>query len=194
MNRKKKDAIKNRDGGRPTPYYPAGRMIKIPDVGALPSLLKLLDEDGDVENTFNLSAVTADFIYYLDEEGGVHGTVMLNRAMQLVSDNFLADNDLSELVETNTSFLWISKDVKYWQREQYVRPHLLTPEIKKAVLKIDIEKLTDAQKATYRAYLNGPASYSKTESLMAVITISELSGMADDHLAPIIELIKKHEQ
>jgi hypothetical protein len=100
---------------------------------------------------------------------------MITRKMQLVSDNFLAYNSLSELVGKNVSILWMSRTVKIWQREQYIQPHLLTPEIIKKLNKVDIEILIKKQKEVYYAFLkNGPVKYTKAEALMAVFANADL--------------------
>jgi hypothetical protein len=172
MPKKKKKVILKRNSDIPTEYYATGKTTIIRNVGEFPSMVKRLDEDGKVESTYLLGAITADFIYYLDKEyDNEDGTVMINRKMQLISDNFLASNDLAELVGRNVSLLWMSKTVKIWQREQYIQPHLLTPEVRKALNKVDIETLTKKQKEVYFAFLNnGPVKYTKAEALMAVLS------------------------
>jgi hypothetical protein len=172
MPKKKKEAILKRNSDIPTEYYTTGKTTIIRNVGELPSKIQKLDTFGKVESTYILGAVTAEFIYYLDEEyDNEDGTVMINRKMQLISDNILASNDLAELVGKNVSLLWMSKTVKYWQREQYIQPHLLTPETKKALNKLNTETLTKKQKQIYFAFLNnGPVKYTKAEALMAVLS------------------------
>ncbi|WP_127128016.1 hypothetical protein [Pseudoflavitalea rhizosphaerae] len=113
----RRKVIKNRKNNEPTEYYLAGDLITILDVGEFPSLLLTMwEEEDEIRRTFKLCAVTAEFIYYADEEEGdaSGNTVMLNRQMELVSDNFLASNDLVGLVENNIELLWISDAVKYW--------------------------------------------------------------------------------
>jgi hypothetical protein len=95
---------------------------------------------------------------------------MVTRSMRLVSDNVFASNDLFELLERNRGLLWISRAVRYWQREQFIRPELITPEVRQMLKKIDIQGLTNQERIIYLAYLeNGPVKYTRIESLMAVL-------------------------
>jgi len=94
---------------------------------------------------------------------------MLNRDMELLSDPYLAENDLYELIATNDGLLWISDEIKYRQRAELMLD-LVTPEIENMLNEVDVEKLTDMEKVIYFAYQNnGPVKYTKSESLMAVI-------------------------
>jgi len=66
---KKKEAIKDRDSKEPTLYYPSEETSKIPGVGEFPiTLVEMSDGDNEdwMQNIFQLSAVTIDFIYYAD--------------------------------------------------------------------------------------------------------------------------------
>lgn len=219
----KREAIKNRNNYKPTLYFPTENLIKIPGLGQFPCSLQcgmqpytgeywslisvvlspaelldmlVIDEtENDVQNTFQLAAITADFVYYIDDEGGsdeTSSTIMLNRDMQLVSDNWLAYNDLVGLVEKNEGLLWISDNVKYWQREQYVKPELITAEIKTALEDVDIENLSDEEQVIYFAYLsNGPVKYTKSESLMAVLSNDLDQDNYSSQLAAILEMLEE---
>src|SRR5579871_2440341 len=108
---KKNQAIRDRESGCPTPYYLAGKSKKIIHVATFPNLVhRMWHQDNQIQNTFKLAAVTADFIYYVDEEQSDETScvVMLDRNFNLVSDNFLASNDLAHVVQTNQGLLWIS--------------------------------------------------------------------------------------
>jgi hypothetical protein len=49
----KREAIKDREKGRPTLYFPAGRTIEKPEFGRLPAVIVRMWEDGEgVEATF----------------------------------------------------------------------------------------------------------------------------------------------
>lgn len=190
MKKKPRNFIVNRKDEKPTEYYPAGRIVSIKGVAELPRFIKKVDDEGSVQSTFLLSAVTANFIYYLNQETDDENALLLNKEMQLVSDNYFADNDLCELVAGNASLLWISKLVAVWQREQYTKPHLLTPKIKKALHKVDTERLSEQQKDIYLAYrTNGPVKYSKAQSLMAVLSNDLCTKASGDPVTPIWELI-----
>jgi hypothetical protein len=185
MPKTKKLHILQRDSDKPTEYVTNGHTRFILNVGEVPSKIQQLDEDGKIESTYLLGVITKDFIYYLDKEyDNEYGTVMINRKMDLIADNFLASNDLEGLVATNNAILWMSHTVKVWQREQYISPHLLTPEVKKWLNKIDIEQtLTKKQKEIYYAFLNnGPVKYTKAEALMAVL--SNIDQLPDITLNP----------
>lgn len=189
---KKIEAIKDRNTGKPTRYHPAGKLIDIPAVGAFFRLLQLWDKDHKVQSKFKLAAITAEFIYYLDEKESddTASIVMLSTKMELVSDNVFASNDLAELVEKNEGLLWISRAVKYWQRCQYIKPELITPAVRKALKAVDVDKLTPEERSIYDAYmLNGPAKYSKTEALMAVLSIDLDQNEYSEQLAPISDML-----
>jgi len=193
MRKKERIFITNRKNGKPTCYYPTGKIVSIKDVGAFPRLIKREVDESRVESTFCLAAVIANFIYYLNKETDDENALLLNREMQLVSDNYFAYNDLCELVAGNASLLWISKLVAVWQREQYIKPHLLTPEIKKALNNIDTERLSEQQKDIYLAYrTNGPVKYSKAQSLMAVLSNVLCTNTSNDPVTPIWELISQN--
>lgn len=217
----RKEAIKDRDNNKPTLYYPAGEVTPIPDIGEFPSLIQRVSDDSDdaqlpfklpdfigydpslrqkdddvfdIEARFKLAAITADFVYYLDDEDGddTGNVVMLTREMKLVSDNFLAANDLVGLVEKNEGLLWISDVVQYWQREQYVKPEQITNEVNKKLEEVDLDKLTVEEKNIFFAYMQGgPIKYTKAESLMAVMA-NDLEEFSDQ-LAAIKELLLDNE-
>lgn len=219
----KREAINNRNSNKPTIYFPAGSSIKIPGLGEFPcslqrgmqhyegqywSLVSVVlspaelmgmfvndETENDDQNTFQLAAISADFVYYLDDEGDgdeTSSTIMLNRDMQLVSDNWLAYNDLVGLVEKNEGLLWISDAVKYWQKEQYVKPEMITAEIKTVLDDVDIESLSDEERVIYFAYLsNGPVKYTKPESLMAVLSNDLDQDNYSYQLAAILEMLEE---
>lgn len=190
---KNQEAIKDRNDNKPTPYYPAGKTIIISGLGEFPSSLKLYYRTSGESKTYKLCAITADFVYYInvEAEDDTTNTLMLNRNMQLISDNFFGANDLIELVISNDGFLWISRTVKNWQREENIRPHCLIPAIKKALNLVDTEKLTNEEKAIYLAFLNnGPVKYTKAESLMAVLTNSDYSTDNSDQLKAVLNTLK----
>jgi hypothetical protein len=190
----KKTAIKDRRRHEPTVYYPAGKITDIPNIGQIPSVLQRRWGMGEEEkDTLKLAAITADFIYYIDEKESdeTAGIVMLTRDLLLVSDNYFAAQDLAELVAKNKELLWISKAVKYWQRQQFGKPALMTRKIKNALKAVDIETLTDEEKVIYSAYLhNGPVKYTKAESLMAVLSI-DLELPYSDQLQKIGRMLPK---
>jgi len=194
---KKREAIKNRKSNKPTFYYPAGRITRIPKIGDFPSLLhRTLKDNHEIESSFKLAAVTADFVYYADEEEGdeTANIVMLTKDLKLVSDNVFASNDLFGLVENNQGLLWISDVVRYWQREQFVKPDQITKEIEMVLDAVDVEMLTDKEKVLYSAFLNnGPVHYSKAESLMAVIESDLDQEKYSDQLAAIIQMLDERE-
>jgi hypothetical protein len=66
------------------------------------------NHDTQIQYTYKLAAITSDFIYYVDEEESdeISCVVMLD-SFNLVSDNFLASNDLTYLVQINEALLWI---------------------------------------------------------------------------------------
>jgi len=113
---KKTAAIKNRKNNKSTRYFPHDEIILLPTIGEFPILLQRMVDD-DVESTFKLTAVTADFVYYVDEEESDDATsvLMLDRNLKLASDNIFASNDLFEVIETNKGLLWISDAAKNWQ-------------------------------------------------------------------------------
>lgn len=191
MKTKRKEYIKDRQHQKPTEFYPCGHLINIPNVGEFPRLIKKDENEEKMGSTFILSAITANFVYYLDvETDNIEEALLLNRQYQLIADNYFAYNDLCELVESNASFLWLSKDVKVWQKEEYIKPHLLTPDIKKALNKVDTARLTGQPKDIFWAYYyNGPAKYSKAESLMAVISIIDWSKHHHTQLSPIADML-----
>jgi hypothetical protein len=193
----KRIAIKVRGRNEPTRYYLAGRLKIIQKIGGFPSLIqKMWEEENEVQTTFKLGAVTADFVYYVDEEDGDDSanTVMLNRDMELVSDNYFASSDLTGLVKDNDGLLWISKAVKYWQRADFIKPELLTQPIKKMLQQVDIEKLTAKEKVIYYAYQhNGPVKYSKSEALMAVMSNDFDQAGFSDPLTSILTIIEQTE-
>jgi hypothetical protein len=93
---KNKKAIKERNRNLPTNYYPGKKMIEIPGLGTFPKLL-LKMWDNQVDSTYKLSAITANFIYYVDEnesDENLSSTVLLDKNMLLVSDNYFAFSDL----------------------------------------------------------------------------------------------------
>lgn len=169
-----KTIIKDRSDKSLTPYFFAGDLRKIDKIGTFPTMIKEYWEGKrKIKSTYKLGAVTKDFIYYLNEQEGddITGTIMLNMRKELISDNFLASNDLIELVMENKGLKWISKYVKSWQRLAYVDPGKLTPEIKRLLKKIDIDKLSKESQRIYHAYLNdGPVKYTKAEALLAVLS------------------------
>lgn len=187
---KKRETIKDRVNNTPTPYYPAGRNRKIAGIGEFPSMiLARWDEKGEFKTFFKLGAVTADFAYYIDEE---EDTIMLNRDMKFVLDSFLASNCLESLVQNNQELLWISNAVIRWQKEEYVKPNQLTPEIKRILKQVDIEKLSAKERLIYFAYLNnGPVKYTKPQSLMAVLS-NDLNRY-NEQLAAVMEMLTKNE-
>lgn len=175
MAKKEKQAILYRNSDIPTEYYFAGKTIFIRNVGEIPRKIQKIDDEGKVDSTYIVSAVTTKFIYYLDQICDSEETVMITRKFHLVSDNYFAYDSLSEIVGTNESLLWMSKTVKIWQREQYIQPHWLTPEIIKKLNKVDIDILIKKQKKIYYAFLNnGPVKYTKAEALMAVFANADL--------------------
>ena len=193
---KKKTAIKDRRDGSLTSYYPSGKKT-IAGIGEFPSVIRhFFDDDHEIITSFKLAAITADFIYYADEEGDdTSGVVMLTRGMKLVSDNFFGGNDLTGVVEANDGLLWMANFIKYWQREQYVKPSLITPEIKGILEQVDIKKLSKKEKAVFFAYLdNGPVKYSKPESLMAVMSNDLEQEQYSPQLAAIIKMLPKKGQ
>ncbi|SIO53885.1 hypothetical protein [Chitinophaga niabensis] len=190
----KKNAIKSRNSNEPTEYYKAGDIFTIPGIGEFPSSLQTLwEEDDEVRRTFKLSAVTADFIYYADEEegDGNGNTVMLNKQMELVSDNYFGFNDFVGVVEKNEGLLWISDAVEYWQREEFVKPQLITPEIEDLLNELDVEKLTDKEKTVYFRYrYSGPVKYTKAEALMAVMSVELDQEDYSNQLTAITDILK----
>lgn len=144
------------------------------------------DRENEIQHTYKLAAVTADFVYYIDEEESDETAciVMLNRNFNLVSDNFFAANDLAHLVEKNERLLWISNQVKQWQMEQFVQHKIITTKIKKMLQRVDEEELTEKEKVLYFAYRhNGPVKYSKPQSLMAVIASFDQANHSDQLVA-----------
>lgn len=219
------NAVKNMKDNQPTCYYPAGDSVILPGQIELPGLLQrkgfppsnetlsLLaffytpdqirglmaqqENKDEVQCTYQLSAITADFIYYVDEENGddPHRTVMLNREMKLVSDGRLAQGNLSEQVALNQGFLWMSAAAMYWQRAQFIQPELMTAEIIAALEAINIRLLTDEEQLVYYAFLNnGPVKYTKAESLMAVISNEFDEAYTSGHLATIQGMLGNEER
>jgi hypothetical protein len=185
MQKKKKQPIYKRDTDIPTNYRTTGHTRFIQNIGEVLSKIQRLDEDGKIESTYLLGAVTKYFLYYLDKEyDNEYGTIMINKRRHLIADHFLASNDLEEIVAANNGILWMSRTVKVWQREQYISPHLLTPDVKKWLNKVNIdETLTKQQKKVYYAFLNnGPVKYTKAEALMAVL--SNVEQFPDLQLIP----------
>lgn len=193
----KTNVIKDRCN-KPTQYNPAGEIFTIPGIGEFPSLLQTMwDEEGEARRTFKLSAVTADFIYYADEEegDGNGNTVMLNRQMELVSDNYFGFNDFVGVVEKNEGLLWLSDAAKYWQMEEFIRPQLITPEIENQLNELDVEKLTDKEKTVYFRYrYSGPVKYTKAEALMAVISNDIDQKDYSNQLAAIIDVLREKKE
>ena len=192
----KREPIQNRSNDQPTRYYLGGKSKGILDIGLFPGLLyRMWNQELDVQNTYKLAAITPDFIYYADEQESdeTSSIVMLNRTFKLVSDNFFASNDLAALVERNEGLLWISKTIKYWQIQQFIKPKTITTQIKKMLEHVDVEKLTGKEKAIYFAYRqNGPVKYSKAHSLMAVISNDLDQPKYSDQLAPILEILQRN--
>ncbi|WP_431217190.1 hypothetical protein ACQ86N_23210 [Puia sp. P3] len=193
---KKREPIQNRSDDQPTRYYLGGKIKAIPNIGLFPGLLyQIWDQELEVQNTYKLAAVTADFVYYADEEESdeTSSIVMLDRTFKLVSDNIFASNDLAGLVERNEGLLWISIAVKYWQIQQFIKPKAITAKIKKMLEYVDVEKLTDKERIIYFAYRkNGPVKYSKPHSLMAVISNDLDQPKYSDQLAPILEILQRN--
>jgi len=193
---KKNQVIRDRESGCPTPYYLAGKSKKIVHDGSFSSLLhRMWHQDTQIQNTYKLAAITADFIYYVDEDESDETScvVMLDRNFNLISDNFLASNDLTHLVEKNEGLLWISNSVKYWQKEEFVQAPKITPRIKKMLQQVDEEKLTEMEKAVYFAYRHrGPVKYSKAQSLMAVISNALDQANSSGQLAAITDMLDQN--
>jgi hypothetical protein len=190
---KKIEPIRFRNNNKASSYYLGKKMTEILDIGKFPALLqKMWDYKGEVQSTYKLIAITADFVYYADEEESddTVSVVMLTRKLKLVSDNFFASNDLAQLVQKNEGLLWISDAVKRWQMEEFVKQGLITPELKNILEEVDIAKLTEKEKAIYFAYLyNGPATYSKPESLMAVMSNDVDQVKFSDQLTAIMKFL-----
>lgn len=184
---KKNKVIRDRTNRQPTHYFLAGKCKKIINVGRFPTLVyRMRDRENEIQHTYKLAAVTADFVYYIDEEESDETAciVMLNRNFNLVSDNFFAANDLAHLVEKNERLLWISNQVKQWQMEQFVQHKIITTKIKKMLQRVDEEELTEKEKVLYFAYRhNGPVKYSKPQSLMAVIASFDQANHSDQLVA-----------
>jgi len=191
---KKGKAILDRRNNKITPYQLAGKIKTVPNVGQFSSLLqRIWENDGEVFATYKLSAITVDFVYYIDETDGDEASsiIMLNRQMKLVSNNIFAANDLWELVERNDGLLWMSKAVKYWQREQFVTPRLLIPAIKAQLGKVKINDLTEEESEIYFAYRNnGPVKYSRVESLMAVLLNDSGQKLPSAQIAEIRKMLE----
>ncbi|TXJ28079.1 MAG: hypothetical protein E6Q24_07060 [Chitinophagaceae bacterium] len=128
------DAIKNRANGRATPYRPGKKMIEIPGIGTFPTLLQRM-RNNKIETTFKLSGITPLFIYYVDDvkSDEYESTVMLNREMQLVSDNFLAFNDFFGLThgEGDEELLWVCRSIEEWQYRELGIPKKPKQKMKK---------------------------------------------------------------
>lgn len=170
---KKFQVIKDRSK-RLTRYCLAGQCKEIGYPGQFYSLLhRMWDRGKQIQKTYKLAAITADFIYYIDqkESDETSSIIMLDRNLQLVSDNYFASNDLLGLIEKNEGLLWISNPVKYWQMQQFVQSKRITAKIKKMLQQVNEKELTPKESIIYFAYRNnGPVKYSKPQSLMAVIS------------------------
>ena len=184
---KKNKVIRDRASRQPTRYLLAGKNMEIVNVGSFPSQVNRMWNTGKhIQHTYKLAAITADFVYYIDEEESDETTciVMLTRNFNLVSDNFFASNDLAHLVQRNEGLLWISNPVKQWQMEEFIQHRKITTKIEKMLQRVDDEKLTDNEKVLYFAYRhNGPVKYSKAQSLMAVIASLEQAAHSDQLVA-----------
>lgn len=145
-------------------------------------------EDARCTETYRLSVVTKDFVYYLrDDADEISGTVMLNIHLQLVSDNYFGCQDLISVVLENKDIVWMSKKAKEWQRV-YTDISEQPPDVKNALLKVNVACLNDEERKIYHAYKNiGPAKYTKSECLMAVIS-NQLESYSPE-LASIIKLL-----
>jgi hypothetical protein len=192
---KKRDAVKNRRDGKSTEYYFSVKATDIPNLGSFPRRLEWIWGDHkDIRNKYKLAVITADFIYYVDEQESDENasTVMLTRDFQLISDNFFAANDLTGLVASNEGILWMSKAIKYWQKEQFIRPSLLSGNIIKMLTRIDIEQLTKPERIIFLAYFtDGPVTYTKAQSLMAVLSNDLAQEQWSDPLAAVEALLPK---
>lgn len=122
---KNKKAIKERNRNMPTNYYPGKKMLEIPGLGTFPKLL-LKMWDNQVDSTYKLSAITANFIYYVDENESDENssTVLLDKNMLLVSDNYFAFSDLFALAsgEGDEELLWASRSIEDWQWREFGIP------------------------------------------------------------------------
>jgi hypothetical protein len=189
---KKNKIIRDRASGQPTRYFLGARNKAIINVGSFPSQVhRMWDAGKEIQQTYELAAITADFVYYNNEEESDETAciVMLTRNFNLVSDNFFASNDLAHLVERNEGLLWISNPIKYWQIEQFIQPEKITTEIKNMLQRVNEDKLTKEEKVLYFAYRhNGPVKYSKAQSLMAVIATLD-QGAHSDQLVAITQIL-----
>lgn len=202
--KKRKNAIKLRGTNKTTKYYAAGKRIKIKDIGEFPRLLeRMLCHEDEIEDwkensvfsVLKLAAITADFVYYCDEEEGDPngGIAMLNRRMKLVSANIFAHNDLAEMLQKNEGLLWMSKAIRYWQREEFIRPEKITPEIRKFLKEVNLDDLTEEEQRIYLAFRqNGPVKYTKAESLMAVLSNDLDPEEYSDQLTAIATMLEDH--
>src|SRR5579859_154196 len=141
---KKFQVIKDRSK-RLTRYCLAGKRKEIMHAGQFYSLVhRMWDQGKQIQNTYKLAAITADFTYYIDEKESdeTSSIIMLDRDLHLVSDNYFASNDLIGLVEKNKGLLWISNPVKYWQMQQFVQPKRITAKIKKMLQQVNEKELT----------------------------------------------------
>jgi phosphoglycerol transferase MdoB-like AlkP superfamily enzyme len=68
------------------------------------------------DQLFTLQLVTKDYIFYGDEkESDDNGnTLMYDRNMKLISDNYFANVGLRDEKEANTGIEWASAAFKYW--------------------------------------------------------------------------------
>jgi hypothetical protein len=68
---------------------------------------------------FNLGLITKDFVYFVNpEEGDENGnTIMYNKKGELLSDNYFANNDLFETLESQSKFEFIHPDLEKYRQE-----------------------------------------------------------------------------
>ena len=190
---KKREAIRNRRSNKVTLYHPGEKMTPIPAIGTYPSVVEKMWDDGqEVQTTFTLAAITGAFVYYADEQESddTASIVMLTRDMKLMSDNYFAFNDLFGVVQKNDGLLWMSKAVELWQKDFFVKQRLITPKMKALLEGIDVQKLTKKERIIYLAYLNnGPVTYTKPQSLMAILSNDLDQTKYSDHLSAIMKML-----
>lgn len=172
---KNKTSIFSKATRKSTEYIGVGKMKFIPGVGAAPPHVhKLLhDAPTSVLTRFELAVITAEAVYYIDQqESGEFDTVIqLDRALQLVASHFTAAENLTTVVERNQGILWMSMRVKAWQKKQMIQPQLLTPAITRTLTFLNIESLKQAERDIFDAYRSGgPVKYTKAQCLMAVLS------------------------
>ena len=116
MNKGKQ--ILSRKDSSLTNYFLSDATLCMSDIGTFPMLIHEY-WDGEIYKSFSLVCITKDYIYYCDEsEGDENGsTIMLNRNMKLISDNYFAYDSFFDIIAEDKNILWMSKATKQWQKE-----------------------------------------------------------------------------